>query len=222
MSLHVRLLIQIFCKLIVCQFQSINPDKDGKNVKGISDMKNAVKIIISSDELFGLWKELLEMHSTGSIINPDTMERFNQVKNFKMTKNFKLAREFFKSLGHLTDNDLKVFVQHLLRRTLERAWKYPKVTVHKTSKVHCSHYSVAEWVDWRKKKMIILQELNNIDRNLEVVTIERMVDNDKWKAWKRCHNVSSAAWNVFLTIIPAPYFTKQLTNNGKLKRVSEF
>ena len=79
-------------------------------MKGISDLKNEVKIITSPDELFGLWKEFLEIHTMGCLISPDTMERFNQVKNFKVTKNFTLAHEFFKPLGHLTNNDLKVFV----------------------------------------------------------------------------------------------------------------
>jgi hypothetical protein len=191
-------------------------------VKGISDLKNEIKIITSPDELFGLWKEFLERHSTGALINLDTMEKFNQAKNFKVTKNFTLAREFFKPVGHLTDIDLKVFVQHLLGRTPNWEWLYPKVTVHKTSKVHCSHYSAAEWVDRRKKKMIVLQELNNIDHSLEVVTAEGTVDNDKWRAWKRSHNVSPAVWNVLLTIIPASYFAKRLTNEGKLKKASEF
>jgi hypothetical protein len=104
------------------------------------------------------------------------------VKKFKVTKNFTLAREFFKPLVHLTDNDLKVFVQHLLERTPNRDWLYPKVTMHKTSKVHCLHYSAAEWVDRRKKKMIVLQELNDIDRTLEVVTTEGTVDNEKWRS----------------------------------------
>ena len=70
--------------------------------------------------------------------------------------------------------------------------------------------------------MIVLQELNDIDHSLEVVTAERMVDNDKWKAWKRSHNVSSIVWNVLFTIIPAPYFAKRLINEGKLKRALEF
>ena len=124
-------------------------------MKGISNLKNEVKIITSLDELFGLWKELLEMHTTRSLINPDTMERFNHVKNFKVMKNFTLAREFFKPLGHLTNNDLKVFMQHLLQKTPKRAWQYPKITVYKTLKVHCLHYSTAEWINRRKKKMII-------------------------------------------------------------------
>ena len=32
--------------------------------------------------------------------------------------------------------------------------------------------------------MIVFQELNDIDRSLEVVTAEGTVDNDEWKAWK--------------------------------------
>jgi hypothetical protein len=113
-------------------------------VKGISDLKNEVKIITSPNELFGLWKEFLDTHTMGDLINPDTMEKFNQAKNFKVTKNFTLAREFFKPLGHLTDKNLKVVVQYLLGRTPNRDWLYPKVIVHKTSKVPCSHYSAAE------------------------------------------------------------------------------
>jgi hypothetical protein len=70
-------------------------------------LKNEIKIITSPDELFVLWKEFLERHSTGALINPDTMEKFNLAKNFKVTKNFTLVREFFKPLGHLIDNDLK-------------------------------------------------------------------------------------------------------------------
>jgi hypothetical protein len=73
----VHLLVHIFCKLIVSRFQSISPDKDGKNVKGISDLQNEVKIITSPDELFGLWKEFLDRHTTGALINPNTMEKFN-------------------------------------------------------------------------------------------------------------------------------------------------
>ena len=139
-----------------------------------------------------------------------------------MTKNFTLVREFFKPLGHLTDNNLKVFVQYLLEKTPNWECLYPKVTMYKTSKVYCLHYSATEWVDWRKKTMIILQELNDIDRTLKIVTAEGMVDNKKWRSWKHSHNVSSPAWNVLLTIILAPYFVKCLINKGKLKRVSEF
>jgi hypothetical protein len=57
---------------IVSRFQSINPDKDGSSVRGIADLKNEVKIITSLDETFELWKEFLEKHSTGGLVNTDT------------------------------------------------------------------------------------------------------------------------------------------------------
>jgi hypothetical protein len=142
--------------LIVSRFQSINPDKDGGLVRGIADLKNEVKIITFPDDTFELWKEFLEKHSTGSLINPNIGVRFNQAKNFKVAKNFTLAREFFKHLGHFIDDDLKVFMQHLLGKTPGRSYSYPKVTVHKTLKLHNSHYFAVEWVERRKKKMIVL------------------------------------------------------------------
>jgi hypothetical protein len=63
--------------LIVSRFQGINLNKDGGIVKGIFDLKNEVKIITSPDETFKLWKEFLEKHSIGGLINPDIMARFN-------------------------------------------------------------------------------------------------------------------------------------------------
>jgi hypothetical protein len=185
-------------------------------VRGISDLKNKVKIITSPDETFELWKEFLEKHSTSGLINPDTLARFNHAKNFT------LAREFFKHLGHFTNEDLKVFVQHLLGKTPDRTCPYLKVTIQKTSKFHRTQYSAAEWVECRKKKLIVLQELDELDGSLEFITVEGTMDNEKWRTWKQLHNVSIASWNVLLSQIPATYFAKHLTNEGKLKRACEF
>jgi hypothetical protein len=138
-----------------------------------------------------------------------------------VTKNFTLVREPFKHLGHFTDEDFKVFVQHLLGKTPNRTCSYPKLTKHKTSKVHPTHYSAAEWVDYRKKKMIILQELDKLDRILEFMKVDEMVDNDKWRTWKELYNVLTASWNALLCQTPASYFAMHLTNKGKLKRACE-
>jgi hypothetical protein len=46
--------LQTFNMLIVSRFQSINPDKDGGSVRGISNLKNEVKIITSLDKTFEL------------------------------------------------------------------------------------------------------------------------------------------------------------------------
>jgi hypothetical protein len=62
--------------------------------------------------------------------------------------------------------------------------------VHKTSKVHPTHYSAAEWVDRQKKKMIILQELDELDHTLEFIKVDRTVDNNKERTWKEHFNCS--------------------------------
>jgi hypothetical protein len=129
-----------------------------------------------------------------------------------MMKNFTLAWEFFKHLGHFIDEDLKVFVQHQLRKTPGWSFSYPKVTVHKTSKVHTSHYSTAEWIERRKKKMIVLQKFDALDGTLEFTKADGAVNNEKWREWKKTHAVSIATWSVLLCVIPAANFAKRLTN----------
>ena len=109
------------------------------------------------------------------------MVRLNQAKNFKVTKNFTLAPKFFKHLRHFIDEDFKVFMQHLLEKTNNWTCSYPKVIVHKTLKVHPSHYSATEWIDSGKKKTIVLQELDEVDHTLEFIKADEMVDNNKWK-----------------------------------------
>ena len=121
----------------------------------------------------------MERHSTGGLINLDTRIAFNQAKNFKVTKNFSLAREFFKYLGHFTDEDLKVFIQHLLGKTPSRKIPYLKVTLYKTSKLHRLHYSVSEWMECKKKKLIILSELDELNGSLKFITAKGTVDNEK-------------------------------------------
>ena len=101
-----------------------------------------------------------------------------------MTKNFTLGHEFFKHLGYFTNEDLKVFVQHLLGKTPDWKYLYPKVIVLKTSKLHWSHYLAVEWMERKKKKLIILQDLDELDGLLEFITIEGTMNNKKWKTWK--------------------------------------
>jgi hypothetical protein len=96
------------------------------------------------------------------------------------------------------------------------------VTVHKTSKVHISHYSAAEWVERRKKKMIVLQEFDALDGMLEFTRADGGVNNEKWKEWKKTHAILIATWSVLFYVIPGAYFAKRLTNEGKLKCAYEF
>ena len=113
-------------------------------------------------------------------------------------------------------------MQYLLGKTPNWMCLYLKVTVYKTSKLYQMHYSIVEWVECRKKKLIVLQELDELDSSLEFITIEGTMDNEKWKTWKQLHNISTTFWNVLFFQIPAIYFAKCLTNEGKLKCASEF
>ena len=94
--------------------------------------------------------------------------------------------------------------------------------MHKTSKMHNSDYSAAEWVECRKEKMIVLQELDALDGMLEFIKVDDVVNNRKWKEWKKTHAISIATWSILLCVISVAYFAKRLTNKGKLKCACEF
>ena len=174
------------------------------------------------DEHFSMWKEFIERHHRGELINPDWGEMFKEKKPFTLFSKFQLTHEFFKHFGHFTDNDFKVYVQHLLGRTPSRVFAYPKVTVHKTNNVHASHHTGHEWVERRKWKRVILEELVELQPDLKFMAPDGAVDSDVWRQWKRDHRVSSATYNILLHLLGNQYFAKRLTNEEKLKRTSEF
>ena len=68
------------------------------------------------DAHFSLWKEFIEKHHHGELINPDTGDMYKEKASFTLLSKFQLTREFFKHFGHFTDSDFLVYVQHLLGR----------------------------------------------------------------------------------------------------------
>ena len=106
----------MFTTLIVGRFQNINLEKDGFTVRGPCDVKNEIKIITVVYDPFELWEEFFTKHSSRELINPETRQPSNAAKAFGV-KGGSLQREFFKHLGHFSDEDLKVYVQHLLGKT---------------------------------------------------------------------------------------------------------
>ena len=214
--------MQRFVSLIISRFQNINPEKEGKTVNRPADVKSELRMITMEDDHFSMWKEFIERHHRGELINPDSREMFKEKKPFILSSKFQLTREFFKHFGHFTDDDFKVYVQHLLGRTLGRMSAYPKVTVHKTNHVHASHHIGHEWVERRKRKRVILEELVELQPDLKFFAPDGAVDGDVWRQWKRDHRVSSATYNILLHLPGSQYFAKRLTNEGKLKRASEF
>ena len=164
----------------------------------------------------------MERHHKGEFINPDTLAMYKEKTPFIASTKFHLNREFFKHFGHFTDKDFKSYVQHLLGRTPRRTLLYPKVTVHKTIHVHASHHTGHEWVEQRKRKKVVLEELEGLQDDLSFFKGDGSVDGDNWRHWKEEHRVSSATYNLFLYLPTNQYFSKRLTNEGKLKCAREF
>ena len=67
-------------------------------------------MITVEDEHFSMWKEFIEWHHQGELINLDTGEMLKEKKPFTLSSKFQLIREFFKHFGHFIDNDFKVYV----------------------------------------------------------------------------------------------------------------
>ena len=102
--------LQRFTTLIISQFQNINPEKEGKTVNGPADVKSELRMITMEDSHFAMWKEFIEKHHRGELINPDTGDMYKDRAPFTLSSKFQLTREFFKHFGHFTDVDFKVYV----------------------------------------------------------------------------------------------------------------
>ena len=174
------------------------------------------------DAHFSLWKEFIKKHHRGELINPDTRDMYKEKASFTLSSKFQLTREFFKHFGHFTDSDFLVYVQHLLGRTPGRQSSYPKVTVHKPALLHASHHTGHEWVERKKWKRVVMEELMELQPDLKFIKSDGSVDGEEWRKWKADHRVSSSTYNMMLCLPGNQYFSKRLTNEGKLKRASEF
>ena len=188
-------------------------------MKGATDIKYEMKVMTLPDDHYAMWEEFLTKHSNGDLINPETLHPYREAKGVK--KRFTLQREFFKHMGHFTDEDLKAYVQHLLGRTPNRTLAYPKVSVGKTKSYVVGHYSGYDWVERRKRKKIILEELMNIDSSLSFFTPDGAVDKAKWKAWKKTYRFSTATFDFLLSAPSGDFFKKRLTNEATHKRLSD-
>ena len=94
--------------------------------------------------------------------------------------------------------------------------------MNKTNHVHASHHTRHEWVERRKRKRVILEELVELQPNLKFMAPDGTVDGEVWRQWKHDHRVSSATYNILLHLPGNQCIAKRLTNEGKLKCASEF
>ena len=150
-------------------------------MNGLADVKSKLRMTTVEDEHFSMWKEFIKRHHRGELINLDMGEMFKEKRSFTLSSKFQLTCEFFKHFGYFTDNNFKVYIQHLLGRTIGQVAAYPKVTVHKTNHVHASHHTGHEWLERRKWKRVILEELVELQPDLKFITPKGAVDSEVWK-----------------------------------------
>ena len=79
-------------------------------MNGTADVKSELSMITVEDSHFAMWKEFIERHHRGELINPDTRDMYKDKAPFILSLKFQLTREFFKHFGHFTNADFKVHV----------------------------------------------------------------------------------------------------------------
>ena len=130
---------------------------------------NEFKIITAPKDIYDLWSGVIYSAAHEELYNPDTDAKFNEKENWKQ-ESCMLSREYFKWLGNLTLKDLERLALNESKEN--QTFPYLKVTIRATSSVLESCYSTKEWVERRKKKQLVKQELHNIDPTLGLINVE--------------------------------------------------
>ena len=129
-----------------------------------------------------------------------------------------LSCEFFKWLGNCDEEDHKKLILHVFGHSGEsRAFGYPKVTAKQTSKVLEDCYSAKEWLERRKRKIIVRRKLNKLKPSLGFFNAAGAFQPQRWKKFKRDYNVTRASMRVLLEAPGEEYFAiaKQVASKNK-------
>lgn len=170
--------------------------------------------------MWAYWEKFLTKHSEGELVDPISLNQFKDIKGFKV-KAMSLKREFFKHCGWFTDKDFGVFAQHLLGETPGRKSPYPKVSVSRTKILVPDNLAHGDWVERRKRKKVVLQDLMDFKPSLKFFDNGGNVIDAAWRSWKARHCFTSASWDFLLTHPSAEYFKRRLRNDAWRKRAKD-
>ena len=211
---------QCFSQIDVKRNQQETKKGARKGKEPLLDLHNEIKIITSSDETFDLWKELIIKYSQGELLDVDATPICKMRLNPKWTphRDGILSCEFFKWLSNCDEEDHRKLILHILGRSGEsRVLGYPKVTVKQTSRVLEDCYSAKEWLERRKRKIIVRQELNKLKPNLGFYNAGGAFQPQRWKKFKNDYNVTRASMRVLLDAPGEKFFAaaKQVASKNK-------
>lgn len=215
--------LQEFIDLLIIRFRNIEPLKGGGSVVTPTDLKHEIQIITLPDDIFEKFKDFIELHSLGNLIDPDTGVQYRMNRAFFDQKKHHINREFFRKLGKLSDQDISKMVTLLVHvDTAEGAPKYPRLSFHKARHHHRSQHSVGDWCIRHKSKQVAWTEMKAVRPTLPFfLPNEDIVNPDKWKVWKLRKGFSTASWNMVLSHVEAKFYSTRLQNLGKCKTAKE-
>ena len=171
------------------------------DVTKLSNIKNEVIIVTASDKIFDLWSRFITTHSNGKLINPDMRKKLNEPKQFNFGPKFQLHCEFFKRLDNLSEEEYKKLAIHLLGETPGRLERWPKVVMHRFKSNLPQTYATEDWVERRKRKKIVIQELHELKPHLMFCNESESVIKQNWTNWKYTNGVTSTSMNILLQIL---------------------
>lgn len=220
--------MQEFLEAVKLRFAMIDVKKAQKALssKKIKEqdvnIHNEIKIITASDDVYNLWSEVISCQSQGELIDPESMQKFKDLKNWSPDKDGVISREFFKWLGNLSEANLKRLAEHLLNKPdPKRSDAYPKVTMKKPTAVLQNCYSAKDWLERCKRKQIVRRQIHLSKPSLGLFSSSGEFKKDNWKEFKKQYNITSASLNVLLTGPGEEFFTAAKLQCNKNKSIAE-
>ena len=95
--------------------------------------------------------------------------------------------------------------------------QYPKVIMHKIQSVLPFTYATSDWLEWRKLKIIVIQELNHLQPRLKLCNEVGDVWKSKWHDFKYKHHISNATLNILLDAPGKDFFAYRKEQKGRNK-----
>jgi hypothetical protein len=173
---------------MVDKFSSI--DMKSTSTKTVLELKGELRLICCSIDTWDTWVKFFDAHSSATLVNPDTEQRYNIVDKDAQAPD--LVREFFRHLQGLTESELKRCAVHCLGETGGRTLPYPKIYI-KKPKHKPGTYSIKQWCDHRKLKTAAMRELDALVPQFKIIQQDGDIDWHNWRAFKFAYNINGAS-----------------------------
>ncbi len=210
--------MQDFKYQMINKFSSI--DNAVSETKKFSDMRGEILLITSSDPVWAKWQSVFEKHEHGDLIDPDTCLPFNCNPRFKAMR--PMVREFFRCLQGLSEAEIEKAASHMVHTTptAKRPWAHPKIVLSKPKKFVPSCYVIKDWTENRKRKKIIMSELQKRVPGSQLM-LDGEVQVTHWKAFKDEYKFTSASMAALIRVAGEEFLRLKFVKGGKKLELPE-